>query len=393
MSIVHNGIIENTIELSQALIESGYSLKSETDTELIIHLLHNEIGDSRSPESVLQCSTMGKKINWILGYSRDNFRYQWNIRCKKCSLVIGRCENAYAFLQTLPLYGCCTEIAYLDDGDIAYVSRDGIHLISESSKLVFKPHEGDYSPEEPGIFSHMMIKEIHDQPVALQNAIAGRIAPSGKEAFLSGFELKPDEMRHLNSINLVACGTAFFAAKLGAKYISRLTDLNAHAFMSSEFDAEKHAGINTLTIGVSQSGETKDTLDALTKARLNGGKVASICNVIDSTIARYTGNGAYLYAGAEYSVASTKAFTNMAAVLLLLSLTISDRPSEEHQSIISGLRKLPNNMQKILNSDYDYNPIVEDLAKSKVALFIGRGPNADIASEAALNLIEGTYLP
>ena len=396
MSVVHNGIIENTSELLEGIISSGYELTSETDTELIIHLLHKKIGDVRDSEIVLEgfkeviSMLEGAWAIAIIISGIDGIFIARN----GAPLVIGRCPNCVSVSSDpMPLYGCCTEVAYLDDGDIAFVSRQGVKLVSNSSNLVFSPHKGDYSPEDPGIFPHMMLKEIHDQPVALQNAIAGRVSATGNDALLSGFSMSPEEIRNLNSINLVACGTAFYAAQLGARYIQRISGITANAFLSSEFSAQSHSGKDSLTIGVTQSGETKDTLDALSRAKLAGGNVASICNVIDSTIARFTGNGAYLYAGPEYSVASTKAFTNMTAVLLLFALTIADRQQGGLKDLIASIRRLPQKMTTFLLSDEDYAPVVDLLSESKVALFIGRGPSAHIASEAALKMMEVTYLP
>ena len=158
-------------------------------------------------------------------------------------------------------------------------------------------------------------------------------------------------MKKLKRINLVACGTAFFSAKLGAKYIRDLSDINVEAFRSSEFPASRVSGDNTLTIGISQSGETKDTFDALQSTKICGGDIASVCNVIGSTIARFTGNGAYLYAGPEYSVASTKAFTNMSAIQLLLAVSLSE-DKKRRSSIIGQLRRVPSMMtSQLLDKD------------------------------------------
>tara|TARA_B100000579_G_C22833650_1_gene857391 strand:+ start:152 stop:1978 length:1827 start_codon:yes stop_codon:yes gene_type:complete len=396
MSVVHNGIIENTSELLSEINESGYSMTSETDTELIVHLLHEALGEQRTPEAALEAfqTVIGRLEGaWAIAVivsGMDGILVAKN----GAPLVIGRCENCISISSDpLPLYGSCSEVAYLDDGDIAYVSQQKVDVISESADLTFAPHQGDYSPEDPGIFAHMMIKEIHDQPTAFQNAIAGRVSADGTNAMLSGFELDSRELRKLDRINLVACGTAFFAAKLGVRYIRRLSDVPVEAYLSSEFPVESVGGKNTLTIAVTQSGETKDTLDALTRAKVAGGHVSSICNVIDSTIARFAGNGAYLYAGPEYSVASTKAFTNMSAVLMLLALTLSETDNVERARVIRGLREMPQRMSNYLHSEIDFESIVDLLVDSKTALFIGRGPNSHIASEAALKMMEIAYLP
>ena len=339
MSVVHNGIIENTSELLFEIGESGYSMASETDTELIVHLLHQALGEQRTPEAALEAfqTVIGRLEGaWAIAVivsGMDGILVAKN----GAPLVIGRCENCVSVSSDpMALYGSCSEIAYLDDGDIAYVSQQKMDVISESAELTFAPHQGDYSPEDPGVFGHMMLKEIHDQPVAFQNALAGRVSADGSNAMLSGFQLGSEKLRKLDRINLVACGTAFFAAKLGVRYIRKLSNVPVEAYLSSEFPVESVGGSNTLTIAVTQSGETKDTLDALTRAKVAGGHVSAICNVVDSTIARFAGNGAYLYAGPEYSVASTKAFTNMSAVLMLLALTLSETDNVERARVIRG---------------------------------------------------------
>ena len=309
-------------------------------------------------------------------------------------LVIGRCSDCFSVSSDpLPLFGNCSKVAYLDDGDIALVSREGVVIRDHRREIDFVPHRGDYSPEDPGVFGHMMLKEIHDQPTALQNAIAGRVSADGKSAILSGFTLSPEEMKNLSRLNLVACGSAFFAAQLGVRYIRSLSSVRVEAFRASEFDEKSMAGPGSLTIGITQSGETKDTLDALTRAKVSGGHVSSICNAIESTISRFTGNGAYLHAGPEYAVASTKAFTNMSAVLILLAITISDSTNSDEKSIIRGLREMPQKMTSLLLSDYSLERVVDLLKDSKAALFIGRGPYSHIADEGALKMMEVAYLP
>ena len=396
MSVVHNGIIENTSDLLSGVVKSGYKMTSETDTELIIHLLHQKIGSQRSPKLVLDAFKSVIDLlegAWAIAVIVSGIDGIFVAR-DGAPLVLGRSENCVCVSSDpLPLYGTCTEVAYLDDGDVALITKEDVVLISDSATLDFAPHKGDYSPEDPGVFPHMMIKEIYDQPTALQNAIAGRLSAGGQNAMLSGFDLSPQEMRQLRRINLVGCGTAHFAAKLGARYIRKLTGIDVNAYHSSEFLSESLLGPGTLTIGVTQSGETKDTLDALSRAKMNGGNVSSICNVIDSTIARFTSNGAYLHAGPEYSVASTKAFTNMVAVLLLLALMLADQDGTEHRKIARRLRELPQRMAKFVNSDFRYDPIVDSIADSNCVLYIGRGPSSHIADEGALKMMEVTYLP
>ncbi len=395
ISIVHNGIIENTSELLEEVRSSGYEMVSETDTELIVHLFHQSLGSRRDIHSVLEAFANTVKLlegAWAIAALVSGLDGILVAR-SGAPLLVGRCPDCISVSSDpLSLYGRCSELGYLDDGDIAFISKNEIIMENSDREVDFGPHKGDYSPEDPGVFIHMMLKEIHDQPTSLQNAIAGRLSADGLNVELSGFSLNPEEMKKLDRINLVACGSAFYASQLGVDYIHALSKVRASAFRASEFDAEVFAGSNTLTIAVTQSGETKDTLDALVRSKVSGGEVASICNVIDSTIARFAGNGAYLHAGPEYAVASTKAVTNMSAVLMLLALSISEN-IEAKNEIIRGLRKLPQRMSSLLLSDLDLEPAIKILAEAKVALFIGRGPNSRIAEEGALKMMEVAYLP
>ena len=396
MSVVHNGIIENTDVLVQEIEDSGYVLRSETDTEVIIHLLHKELGEDRCPIRALESlQNVVQRLEgaWALAVIMSGLD---GILIAKngAPLILGRSDDSLCVSSDpMPLYGKSSEIAYLDDGDIGYVSMNSMDIITRSAELEFKPHQGQYIPEDPGIFGHMMLKEIYDQPTSLQNAITGRISADGKVASLSGFKLKPEQIRKLDRINLVACGTAYFSAKIGVEYIRRFSNIPTEAYLSSEFPADHVCGPNTLTIGITQSGETKDTYDALNSAKIEGSHISSICNVIDSTIARFTGNGAYLYAGPEYSVASTKAFTNMTAVLLVLGLMLDENGGSEKINIIKSFRKTPNKMSNFLHSNFELDNVVEYLKQSKFAIFMGRGINYHIACEASLKMMELTYMP
>ena len=398
ITLVHNGIIENASELLAKVEQLGYSVNSETDSELIVHLLHHEISllpENTHPLAALRNTAKLLSGSWaiaaiICGYEEILFARQG------APLVVGRDHQKICISSDVqPLYGFCSEVAYIEDGDIFSLTSSGIFSDDKSTKPPeFCRLEGIAVEEDRGIFSHMMLKEIHDQPISLSNVLAGRISADGKRAGLNGFELSPDKIRKLDRINLVGCGTAFFAAQLGELYIRELSGMTVQAIRASEFDAARLAKPNTLTIGITQSGETKDTLDALQKAKISGGHVASICNVIGSTIARFTGNGAYLHAGPEFAVASTKAFTNMVSALLLFSLTISECKPSRKKQIVQQLREIPNKVAtQLQKQDSSYNTAVEILDNSKSAIFIGRGASAPLVNEGALKMMEVAYLP
>ena len=396
ITIVHNGIMGGASELQERVENLGYSIKSETDSELFVHLFHHELNAQAASSSSLDA--FSSAVNQLSGSwamaaiiaDRDEIL----VARRGAPLIIGRGHNKICVSSDVqPFYGVCSEVAFLNDGDILSISESGIQSHKPGEEPPFEILEGTWEEEDKGVFEHLMLKEIHDQPISVSNVLGGRISSDGRRAGLQGFELSQDEMRKLKRINIVACGTAFFAAQIGEIYIRELTGLNVNSFRASEFPAKLVCGPNTLTIGITQSGETKDTLDALQEARFSGGKISSICNVIGSTIARLTGNGAYLHAGPEYAVASTKAFTNMVTCLLLLALTITESQTSRSR-IVQHLRELPNKISaQLIDMDDSLQSSVEILNKAKSAIFIGRGISSPLVKEGALKMMEIAYLP
>ena len=398
ITIVHNGIIENAVELSSRVSRLGYKLSSETDTEVIVHLLDHELKTQPVSSSFLDAFTeVISKLegSWAIAAiatGLDGILVSRN----GAPLVIGRGgENISVSSDVQPFYGACSEVAYMKDGDNFLLDSNGIHALLDSETPEFEVLEGVYDEEDPGNFPHMMLKEIHDQPTALSNVLSGRISADGLSAELSGFSLSPEEIRQLDRINIVACGTAYYASEIISSYIRKFTSVRSEAFIASEFPAKSVCSPNTLTIGVSQSGETKDTLDALFDAKKFGSHVSSICNVIGSTMARFTGNGAYLHAGPEFAVASTKVFSNMVAAGLLFALTISNIPDREKKEIVQELRKIPSTVSsQILDLDDSIKQATKLILDSSPPIFIGRGGlSSYIAKEGALKMMEISYIP
>ena len=398
ITIVHNGIIENAVELSSRVSRLGYKLTSETDTEVIVHLLDHEL--KTQPDSSSFLDAFAEVISKLEG--------SWAIAAiatgldgilvsrQGAPLVIGRGSgNISVSSDVQPFYGACSEVAYMKDGDNFLLDSNGIHSLNDSATPEFEVLEGVYDEEDPGNFPHMMMKEIHDQPSALSNVLSGRISADGLSAELSGFSLSPEEIRQLDRINIVACGTAYYASEIISSYIRRFTSVRSEAFIASEFPAKSVCSPNTLTIGVSQSGETKDTLDALFDAKKFGSHVSSICNVIGSTMARFTGNGAYLHAGPEFAVASTKVFSNMVAVGLLFALTISNITNREKKEIVQEIRKIPSTVSsQILDLDDSIERATKMILDSSPPIFIGRGGlSSYLAKEGALKMMEISYIP
>jgi glutamine---fructose-6-phosphate transaminase (isomerizing) len=398
ISLVHNGIIENSMQLSKKVKELGYKLESETDTEVIVHLFHHELsiqGKSKDFLSAFQKVIIQLEGSWaiaIISSELDGIL----ISRKGAPLIIGKGIDGISISSDIQtFYGACSEVAFINDGDTFLIHSDKIVSIDNCYLPDFVTLDGVYDEQDPGIYPHMMLKEIFDQPTALSNALSGRINANGKTASLNGFKLSRDEIMKLNKINLVGCGTAFYACKIVAEYIRKFSNVPVEAFRSSEFPAKQTCSSKTLTIGFTQSGETKDTLDALINAKKYDSNIASICNVIGSTISRLTGNGAYIYAGQEYAVASTKVYTNMIAIGLLFALNISDMSKNEKSDIIQNLRKLPNLIsQQLIEDDGSIMKSLDILENSKNIIFLGRGPlSSNLAEEGALKMMEVTYIP
>lgn len=398
ITIVHNGIIENADSLASKVSKLGYSLSSETDTEVIVHLLDHELKTQAEGKGHLDafCTVISQlEGSWAIAaiaFGLDGIL----ISRKGAPMVIGRGQdNLSVSSDVQPFYGACSEVAYMNDGDNFLLSSGGVIALSDSEIPEFEPLQGIYDEQDPGIFAHMMLKEIHDQPTSISNALSGRISADGLSARLSGLKNSQDEIKKFDRINLVACGTAYYASEIISSYIRDLTNIRSEAFIASEFPAKSVCSPNTLTIGVSQSGETKDTLDALLDAKKFGSHISSFCNVIGSTMARLTGNGAYLHAGPEFAVASTKVFTNMVAIGLLFALNISDISVNEKRKIIQDLRKIPSIISsQLMGIDDSITQAAEMIHKSEPPIFIGRGGlSSYVAKEGALKMMEISYIP
>ena len=397
ITIVHNGIIENSMDLAQRVNNLGYSMSSETDTEVFVHLLDYELKTQPDHFNHLDafCSVVSQlQGSWAIAAIISGMEGILVSR-NGAPLVIGRgLDNISVSSDVQPFYGACSEVAYMTDGDNFLISQKGI--IAQQDCLVpnFEVLEGVYDEEDPGNFQHMMLKEIHDQPSSLSNALSGRISPDGLRAELGGFSLNPDEIKNLDRINLVACGTAYYAAEIISSYIKMFSSVRSEAFIASEFPAKSVCSAKTLTIGISQSGETKDTIDAIMEAKKHGSNISSMCNVIGSTLARFTGNGAYLHAGPEYAVASTKVFSNMVATGLLFALTISNISIEKQKEIVSELRKLPNTIySQLIEDDGSIDEAARLINTSEPPIFIGRGGlSTYVAKEGALKMMEISYI-
>lgn len=396
LAIVHNGIIENYRELRAEL--SGHTFESETDTEILAHLIAaHYTGNIREAVSAALAKVQGTYGLVVLHADHPGTLIAARMGSP---LVIGFADDGhYIASDATPLLTYTKRVVYLDDGEIAELTRDEVQTCTLDARAVSKQiEEISWTDEEAekGGFDSFMIKEIHDQPRVLQDAIRGRYSVSEGTAYLGGLNMTEDEMRSIDRIVLIACGTASYAALAGKYAFERLAGIPVEVDVASEFRyRDPIITPTTLVFGISQSGETADTIAALREAKRKGAFVRGVVNVIGSTIARETDGGTYIHAGPELSVASTKAYTNMVAVLLLYALQfgrLKRVTPATGQRLLTALQELPRKIEQVLASASAIESVAAAYASYEHFFFLGRGVNYPVALEGSLKLKEITYI-
>jgi glucosamine--fructose-6-phosphate aminotransferase (isomerizing) len=393
--VVHNGIIENYRELKNEL--SGHKFSSETDTEVLAHLIEkNYSGD------LLQATlTALAKVHGTYGLVVMDKRDPNRLVAARCGspLAIGVGENEYFIASdTSPMLAHTKKVIFLDDGEAAEITRDNLNIVNLRSESIHKEISEinwDEAQAQKQGFAHFMLKEIFDQPRTYLDAIRGRLNPADGTAHMGGMNMTEDEMRGIKRVILIACGTASYAAQAGKYAFERLAGIPAEVEVASEFRyRDPIIGPDTLVLGISQSGETADTLAALREAKRKGAYVRGVVNVVGSTIARETDGGTYIHAGPELAVASTKAYTNMIAVLILYALQFGrlNRLSvATGERLITALLEIPDKMTAVLNQSEQIKKIAEKYLLYKNYFYLGRGVNYPVALEGSLKLKEVSY--
>ena len=399
IAVVHNGIIENHEALRSYLEGAGAHFVSQTDTEVIAHLLNLLYqGDMR--RALLQAMGM-LEGSYALGVICD--REPDTLYCARndSPLVIGMKDGEGFVASDIPaLLSHTRDVIFLEDKEIAVLNREGLSVYDAYGK---KRHHApfhvdwDLASAEKGGYAHYMLKEIHEQPAALQNTFTPR-----KSSLLGDYGWLPlsvQEARSLQKISIVACGTAYHAGMLGKYAIERLARLPVETDIASEYRyREPVVGTNELFIAISQSGETADTLAALREAKRRGARVLAICNVVGSTITREAGsqNTLYTYAGPEIAVASTKAYVTQAEMLLLIAVALGEMRGslnrERALGLLHALEELPQRAQEALGTEPLLQRLTSMLSQKKHVFFVGRGMDYALSMEAALKLKEVSYI-
>ena len=398
-AVVHNGIIENYMPLKEELIEKGYHFKSETDTEVVAHLLE----DMYDGDFV---STVRRMLDRVDG------AYALEIICadepdkiictkKENPLVIGLGKGENFVASDIPAIINYTRDTYiLNDGELAIVTRDNVSVFDRAGHAIDKEvFHVSWNAEaaEKGGYEHFMLKEIHDQPKAVRDTFGTHISEDGKTVIFDELNWTADDVAAFNKILIVACGTAYHAGLVTKQYIENLARIPVSVEIASEYRySNPLTDDKTLCIVISQSGETSDTLAALKEAKRHGAKSLAITNVVGSSISREADNTVYTWAGPEISVASTKAYTTQLVAGLLFAVYLGQLNGKMDPAlggeILCGVKSLPTLIHEIFEVDEDMKAFAKHYGFKSDAFFLGRAIDYAVAMEGALKLKEISYI-
>lgn len=397
-AVVHNGIIDNYASLKAKLADDGYTFRSDTDTEVIAHLIEASYeGDLRAAVAYTL-----ERIEGTYGICVVSPLHPDTIIAarKGSPIVIGICKGETIVASDISaIVSHTNQVIFLDDGDVLTATADAVDIASLKNVPVSrKPMtiDWDIGAIEKGGYEHFMLKEIFEQPTALANATRGRLLAKEGSTKLSGMQMDAYEMARIDRISIAACGTSLYAGMVGKNYFEAFATIPTEIQQAAEFrDRNPIVLRDTCMLAISQSGETADTLAAVREAIRKGATVLGICNVVGSTIAREAGRGVYLHAGPEIGVASTKAFTCQVSVMAMMAILMGrTRRLSEHEGtvMVQELERIPELAQRILDRNDEIAAVAQKYADKEDMFYIGRGYMYPAAMEGALKLKEISYI-
>lgn len=401
IALIHNGIIENAELLKRRLQQDGVVFRSDTDTEVVVHLIDHLWAEGMALEDAVIEAL--RQVDGAYGIavisSRDPDKIVVARQGSPLLLGVGADGEFIAASDAAAVVGVTRNVVYLDDGDVAVLDRTGyeiVHLERGAEDRLVHEVTWDLSAIEKGGYEHFMLKEIFEQPNSLRDVMRGRLLEDEGNARLGGITLDDAELASIKRITITACGTSWHAGLIGEYMLEELARIPVEVEYASEF-RYKNPVIEdgTLVLAISQSGETADTLAALQEARQRGARTMGIVNVVGSSIARVTDFGIYLHAGPEIGVASTKAFTSQIVALTLFALYLGRRRNLsvlEGRSMVQALQALPGQVEQILDQADSIRELAERYADAQNFLYLGRGYHFPVALEGALKLKEVSYI-
>jgi glutamine---fructose-6-phosphate transaminase (isomerizing) len=399
--LVHNGIIENYQPLKQQLQKEGYKFHSETDTEVVAHLIDKHLQRELKLADAVRAATKEVRGSYALAVICEKEPETVIAARSGCPLVIGRTKHAsYIASDVMAMLAHTREVIYLEEGDVAAVTKSDIDVSDASGRKVSRETSKitwDASAAEKSGYPHFMLKEIHEQPQTILDTMRGRYSYETGEADLADIGLTPKEFAAVDRIWIVACGTSWHAGLVGKYLLEEMVRTPVQVDIASEFRyRDPLVGKNDLFVTISQSGETADTLAAAREAKEKGARILSIVNVVGSTLARESDGVLYTHCGPEIGVASTKAFTAQLTALYLLALHLARVRNvmnvADGKAWLDRLVRLPSLVERVLGREAEIVAIAKRYYKKRNFLFLGRGINYPIALEGSLKLKEVSYI-
>jgi glucosamine--fructose-6-phosphate aminotransferase (isomerizing) len=401
VAVVHNGIIENYLPLKETLKNKGHVFTSETDTEIVSHLIDEFIQEGHSSLEAVRLGLDKIKGSYALGILLEGDERSLIAARKESPLVIGLGKGECFIASDIPpLLPYTRDFIFMDDGEIALLSSEGVKVFGSRGDEVSKEIKHvswDPLMAEKGGYKHFMLKEIFEQPRAVTDTIRGRLSEEKGDVILEDVHLDAQLLKQIRRVHLIACGTSYHAALVGKFLIEEFCRIPVEADIGSEFRYRNPiVGKNDLLVAISQSGETADTLAALREAKRKGAATLAICNVVESSLAREADHVIYTHAGPEIGVASTKTFVTQLVILFLIGLRIGRGlgflTPEKGKALIEELVRVPHLMEEMLKASAQVAKVARKYLQARDFLYLGRGINYPIALEGALKLKEISYV-